>query len=216
MHTTGTGKYAPPARTIPGHWETVKGGGGETTSTTTTIQTAKFDNGVIDISIIPFMRHLLVHFNARGLRPNRRVWFYFDGTEVTSYIIKPDVARLSANSNVAALNSIQTTNTSAFTVGTGGANVASIIQYGRHFDLTNANTSLQDTGNRRDRRRKLKLNRILGVLQPGQGTTISVGSITSTLDDFEVFGHHNLKTWFTTTTSNTVVLPLKTKVLANN
>lgn len=53
--------------------------GGRTAITATTTQTtttqSTFDNGVIDISIIPFMRPIEIDFVAEGMKPQRKVWF---------------------------------------------------------------------------------------------------------------------------------------------
>ena len=41
------------------------------------------DDRVVDIAIIPFMRSRLVKFEAIGIRPNKRVFTYFDGVDVS-------------------------------------------------------------------------------------------------------------------------------------
>lgn len=57
-----------------------------TTTTSTTESSLRFNNGVVDASIIPYMRRLDIDFRAVGLRPNRRVYFFFDDTNVTEFI----------------------------------------------------------------------------------------------------------------------------------
>lgn len=57
-----------------------------TKTTKTTESSLKFNNGVVDVSIIPYMRRLDVDFIAVGLRPKRRVYFFFDETNVTDYV----------------------------------------------------------------------------------------------------------------------------------
>ena len=57
-----------------------------TKTTTTTESSMKFNNGVVDVSIIPYMRRIDVDFHAVGMRPNRKVYFFFDDTDVTRYI----------------------------------------------------------------------------------------------------------------------------------
>lgn len=56
------------------------------TTTTTTQSSLKFNNGLVDASIIPYMRRLDIDFIAVGMRPNRRVYFFFDDKDVTDYI----------------------------------------------------------------------------------------------------------------------------------
>ena len=43
------------------------------------------DDRVVDIAIIPFIRSRLVHFEAIGLRPNTRVFPYFDNIDVSNF-----------------------------------------------------------------------------------------------------------------------------------
>jgi hypothetical protein len=63
-------------------------------TTETTTSTQRFDNGIIDASIQPYMRHIEVDFVATGLRPNRRVWFFFDNVDVTRYISPSNIIEL--------------------------------------------------------------------------------------------------------------------------
>lgn len=191
-------------------------GGTTTTATTTTVTTSKFDNGVMDISIIPFIRHSRVSFSARGLRPNRRVWFFFDGTDVTNYIIKPDEVILSAVSTAAQVPSTLSPSQDYIDFGTLGANTHNIVAYGRWFDTANANTAAQDTGNDRARNRKLYLNNRNGQVRPGGAYTLNHSGNTGTVLSYVARGGENLTTWFTSTTSNTVILPIHTSQMANN
>ena len=43
------------------------------------------DDRVVDIAIIPFMRSRLIHFEAIGMRPNTRVFPYFDNVDVSAF-----------------------------------------------------------------------------------------------------------------------------------
>ena len=43
------------------------------------------DDRVVDIAIIPFIRSRLVHFEAIGMRPNTRVFPYFDNVDVANF-----------------------------------------------------------------------------------------------------------------------------------
>lgn len=68
--------------------------------------TRSFNNGVMDVSIIPYMRHIEIDFVATGLRPNRRVWFFFDDTDITKYISEANELELTSNgSTVVTVNS---------------------------------------------------------------------------------------------------------------
>lgn len=72
-------------------------GGGFTTTTTTTNTTdtsTTFFNGVVDVSIIPYMRRLDIDFVAMGLRPNRKHLFFFDETNVTQHISQSNLVVL--------------------------------------------------------------------------------------------------------------------------
>lgn len=129
-----------------------------TTGTTTTADvtsTTKYDNGVLDISIIPFMRRNKINFRANGLKPNRRVWFFFDDVEVTDWIQPADEIVLDTLSSV--LPYTDQLKVPVDTV-TFGSNTAQILSVGRYYDFANANTSLHDTGDDRDRPRKLYLD----------------------------------------------------------
>ena len=41
---------------------------------------------VVDVALIPFMRTRRVSFKAEGLKPNTRVWPFFDGTDVSNWV----------------------------------------------------------------------------------------------------------------------------------
>ena len=43
------------------------------------------DDKIVDVAIIPFMRSRIVHFDAVGLRPNTRVFPYFDNVDVSAW-----------------------------------------------------------------------------------------------------------------------------------
>lgn len=53
--------------------------------TTDTI-TQNIGDVVKDVSVIPFMRSVNIHFIAEALRPNRQMYFFFDGTDVKNYV----------------------------------------------------------------------------------------------------------------------------------
>ena len=51
---------------------------------------------VVNIALIPFMRSRKVFFKARGLRPNSKVFPYFDGTRVDDWVREEPFQRFSA------------------------------------------------------------------------------------------------------------------------
>jgi len=57
------------------------------------------DDRVVDIAIIPFMRSRVVHFEAIGMRPNTRVFPYFDNVDVSSFCREEAFAFVAADSN---------------------------------------------------------------------------------------------------------------------
>lgn len=188
-----------------------------TTRTTQTLvsvsETNTFDNGVIDISIIPYMRHQLINFAASGLKPNRRVWFFFDGQDVTNYVVKPDELRLTTN---AANLLVQTAFTTNNGVVVSGSNVATVIQSSRYFDFENATAALQDDGTARNRARILKLIRTSGQFKASSSLTYSFNGNTGIANILQVRGGESLNTFFATAASNTIILPISAAGIANN
>ena len=53
------------------------------------------DQRVINIALIPFMRSRKVYFKAQGLRPNSKVWAYFDGIRVDDWVREETFTRIS-------------------------------------------------------------------------------------------------------------------------
>jgi len=49
------------------------------------------DDRIVDIAIIPFMRSRIIHFDAVGLRPNTKVFPYFDGVDVSAWCREDNV-----------------------------------------------------------------------------------------------------------------------------
>jgi len=58
---------------------------GSLTSLGYTDQTQSLGNKAIDISYIPYIRPIKIYFNATKLKPNTRVFAFFDGINVTGY-----------------------------------------------------------------------------------------------------------------------------------
>ena len=198
---------------------TTRSGNRETTTTqslvtTQTPVTERFDNGITDISIVPYMRNMLVKFTADGLRPNRRVFFYFDDTNVTDYII-PHIEVLldqtDANTQVQAGFSNNDTVTSNTNLST-----ATVVQASRFFDLANATPSLQDNASRRTRRRILRLANASGRFANAEGFVTSRTGLAGTIGAIRVNGGETLQNFFQNTSSNTVTLPAYTRDVPNN
>lgn len=67
-----------------------------------------FGDFVQDVSIIPFMRERLVRFTGRGMRPNTRVFPYFDNVKVVNYVTPANSSF--ANTNVEGSNLVTSAN----------------------------------------------------------------------------------------------------------
>lgn len=182
-------------------------------TTVTTVTTQKFDNGVIDVSIIPYMRHKLVQFNAEGLRPNRRVYFFFDDESIDDYIINTDELTL-VEDNVQVFNAGTSNNDTITGVINGGR--ATVVQAGRFFDFTNSTPSLNDDAKPKQRRRILRLANSSLKFANAEGFIGSVTGTTGTVGALRIRGGETLQNFFANSSSNTIQLPVKTSVVANN
>lgn len=181
------------------------------TTTTTTSKQSTFDNGVIDISIIPFMRPISIDFVAQGLKPQRKVWFFFDNVDVTNYVISTDILELNANSEIAVFNDGISNNDILTSVSS--SNAATIRLRTRVIDNN-------DSGIARPRRRQLELTNTKGLFANTATITGSVSGNTSTVLSHLIRGVERLgkkggTTW-STISSNTITLPLNSKFTANN
>lgn len=164
-------------------------------------EVTKYDNGVLDISIIPFMRRNKINFRANGLKPNRRVWFFFDDVDVTNWIQPADEVVL--NTMASALpypSQLQTPIESILF----GSNTSYILGVSRYYDYANANTALHDTGDDRDRPRKLYLDR-------GFITNTTIQGNPATVSTLKISGGSVVSVG-----SNTIVLSTKTSGLSDN
>ena len=65
------------------------------------------DDRVVDIAIIPFIRSRLVHFEAIGMRPNTRVFPYFDNVDVSAFCREESFAFHGADSDGAEFGNTQ-------------------------------------------------------------------------------------------------------------
>lgn len=185
-----------------------------TTTTTTTTKQSTFDNGVIDISIIPFMRPISIDFVAEGLRPQRKVWFFFDDVDVTDYIIKTDLLELNANANVAVFTQGVSNNDTVTT--TFGANTTSrgtVRVRRRHF-------ADDDDGSSKNRRRILEISNTFGQFVTSQTVSGSQSGNTAAILSHVIRGIHRLGTkggtGFANTSANSITLPISSRWHANN
>ena len=183
---------------------------GNRTTTTTTIG-ATFDNGVVDVNIIPYMRGLAIYFRATGMRPNRRVWFFFDDQEITDYIVDTNQLLLTSNNDV-----------SIFSPTTGGFRDSDIIEHtantanngfmvsqGRYWDDN-------DDGTDHPRRRLLRLLGLTNSFWPGQTIRGRISGTIATVLNLNIGGGHYLDSFFSDTSANTIRLPGYTHHVANN
>lgn len=191
-------------------------GGGRTavtqTTVTTTTKQSTFDNGVIDISIIPFMRPISIDFVGIGLKPQRKVWFFFDDVNVTDYIIKTDIVDLSSNSNSAVFNA-GIANVDTIISGT-SANSGTLLHMGRVI-------SNDDFGGPSSSRlRRLYLSNTKGSFTTTSPVTGSLSANTGTILSYTLRGVQLLGkkggSSFPTPSSNTITLHTGARYVANN
>lgn len=173
---------------------------------TTTGQSTTFDGVITDVSIIPYMRSQLIQFTAEGLRPNRRVYFFFDDTDVSDYIVKTDELTLTENSNVS-IFSTGFSNSDIIRIGTGNTHTA--LQGARLF-------LSDDDGTNRARKRILKVANSVGRFAIGATVTGSITGNTGTIGSIIVKGGESLNSYFNLSTANSIILPPKTQDVANN
>lgn len=64
------------------------------TDTTTVQPRGSSTTFVVDVSLNPWVRQQEVKFVGHSLRPLRRVYYFFDDTQVTNYVQKPNIIRL--------------------------------------------------------------------------------------------------------------------------
>lgn len=77
-----------------------------TTTTTATARVASFStirsvvgNRVIDVAMIPFMRSRRVSFKCQGMKPNTRVFPFFDGSAVDNWVKSDTFTRIATTDN---------------------------------------------------------------------------------------------------------------------
>lgn len=69
-------------------------------SSFSTIRTVVGDR-VVDVAMIPFMRSRRVSFKAEGMKPNHRVFPFFDGTDVSNWVRSGSFTRIATTDNEA-------------------------------------------------------------------------------------------------------------------
>ena len=52
---------------------------------------------VVDVALIPFMRSRRISFKAEGMKPNTRLWPFFDGIDVSNWVRSQTFTRIAAN-----------------------------------------------------------------------------------------------------------------------
>ncbi len=198
-----------------------------TTSTTTTtrlannatvistVESTRFDNGVTDVSIIPYMRSQGLQFAASNLRPNRRVYFFFDDVNVDEYILQTNEVTLEQNNDVAIFNA-GFSNADILTSSSNTAQSASLVQATRFFDFDNATPSLRDDAKPRRRRRILRWANSSLNFANAENFTGSVTGITGTVAAVRINSVDTLRDFFQNSNSNTITLPAYTSSLPNN
>lgn len=73
-----------------------------TTSTptqTTTLETVSGQNYVSDVSVSAYMRAVNIDFVCYNMRPNRRVYVYFDGKDVSKLVQRTNVVKIDNNTD---------------------------------------------------------------------------------------------------------------------
>lgn len=75
-----------------------------TTTTTAVARVASFStirrvvgDRVVDVALIPFMRSRRISFKAEGMKPNTRLWPFFDGVDVSNWVRSQNFTRIAAN-----------------------------------------------------------------------------------------------------------------------
>lgn len=182
-----------------------------TSKTTTTTIGATYDNGVVDVNIQPYIRGLAIYFRATGMRPNRRVWFFFDNQNITNYIVDTNELYLESNNDI----SIFSPTTGGFkdsdtiTDSANTQNSAILVSQTRQFDD-------DDDGSEKPRLRKLRIVGLTNSFFPGQTIRGSKSLTSAVVRTLTIGGGNTLDQFFSNTSSNTIILPKYTKHIANN
>lgn len=181
----------------------------------TTTDTERFDNGVIDVSIIPYIRSQLIQFAADGLRPNRRVYFFFDDVDVTNYVMSANEVELTQNSDVTLFNA-GFSNNDTITLSSNTSQTAALLQSTRFFDFDNATPSLRDDAKPRKRKRILRWANNSVRFGQAENFVGSKTGLVGTVGAVKINSAENLREFFQNSSANTIKLPAYTSSVANN
>ena len=187
------------------------------TRTVTTVTETTFPDVLQDVSIVPYIRSQAVKFAADGLRPNRRVYFFFDDVDVTDYIMQANEVTLTQNNDVAIFNA-GFSNNDVLVSSANTSQTASLLQSTRFFDFDNATESLRDDAKPRKRRRILRWVDNERSLRFAENENFegSVTANTGTVAALRVRQVSDLESFFADSSQNTIVLPRHTSSVANN
>jgi hypothetical protein len=146
---------------------------------------------VTDIAIQPYLKPQPIIFNASSMRPNTRMYSFFDDVDVNKYIIVPNRISLNANTTLLDTENCLIANTSLDLA----ANLASLISGGSNFDMITVTSNevgsanvnvINGTGKPLAGKRVYGLDSgkyftINSVIQHNSGTTRGVTANTITL-----------------------------------
>jgi len=180
-----------------------------TVSNPSVVQTSSSTTGYIsDVSIIPYIRQQMVQFAADGLRPNRRVYVFFDSIDVTDLIIKPDILTLVQNSSSVILNQ-GFSNGDTLIISSGNTGRGRVVQTGRYYSANDAATEIS-------RLRTISVTNSSGEFVNTQSFATDVSGNTGTISSVVIQGGESLASFFASTPATTIRLPQRTRVMANN
>jgi hypothetical protein len=98
---------------------------------------------VTDIAIQPYLKPQPIIFNASSMRPNTRMYSFFDDVDVNKYIVVPNKVALNANTTLLNTEYCLIANTSSDLA----ANLASFNAGGSSFDLVTVTNSENGSAN---------------------------------------------------------------------
>jgi hypothetical protein len=134
------------ARTVAGNQQTTTdrtfiSAGAELYQKQISTSTSEVDVGsfVTDIAIQPYLKPQPIIFNANAMRPNTRMYSFFDDVDVNRFVIVPNSVRLNATSALLSTELCLVANTSAELA----ANLSSFNSGGNNFEvitITNSET----------------------------------------------------------------------------
>jgi hypothetical protein len=156
----------------------------------TTITGGRFDNGVLDVSIIPYMRSIDIQFIAEALRPSRRMYYFFDEKDILNYVLKPSI--------------IELTTKVGFTGGFSNNDTVSVASNA-------AQVLISETDPNNNNKTFLYVANVRGTIVAGQTLT---GSRRGNTGVVSAYIHCSGKA--TAGTSNTITLQSDAQTMANN